>query len=120
SSIPFLTACVAAVVAAAAAPPNPAANRRASRVVTFSAPAMQADRLLAALSARTGVRLGCAPETRAEVLLLHVNARPLPEVMARLAEAAGAKWVPAGAGYRLARPPAIERAQREHDLSTRA
>jgi hypothetical protein len=111
---------VCCLLVAAAAASKPALSRPPLPLVTFSAPAMQADRLMKSLSARTGVPLECAPETRAEVLLLHVNARPLPEVLARLEEAAGAKWVPAGGGYRLVRPPEMERAQREHDLAVRA
>src|SRR5207244_1865927 len=62
----------------AAALRRAAAIHPPTRRVTFSAPAMTADRLLQALSARAGVRLECAPETRGEVLLLHVRGAPLP------------------------------------------
>jgi hypothetical protein len=81
---------------------------------------MTAERLLRALSAQTGVRLACAPETRGEVLLLHVRSVPLSEVMARLAEAASAKWVPAKGGFRLTRPKEVDQAQRLAEIAERA
>jgi hypothetical protein len=93
---------------------------RAVRRVTFSAPAMTAKRVAQALSARTGVHLECAPETRGEVLLLSVHSRPLREVMDRLGEAASAKWVPVRGGFRLTRAAEVDRSQRDAEVSERA
>jgi hypothetical protein len=94
--------------------------RAPARRVSFSAPAMTAERLLPALSARAGVRLECAPETRGEVLLLHVRSAPLSEVMDRIAEAASARWVPARGGFRLVRPAEMDRTQRRREIEERA
>jgi hypothetical protein len=89
------------------------------RPVSFSAPAMRAERLMAALSDATGVPLVCAPEMRDEVLLLRVRGAPLSEVRERLAEAAGARWEPEGQGYRLTRPPELEAVQRRLEVTRR-
>src|SRR5205823_13393625 len=93
--------------------------RAGGRRVTCSGPAMTAERLLRALSARTGARLECAPETRGDVLLLHVRSARLPEVLERLAEAASATWVPANGSFRLTRPAAIVEAQRQAEVAER-
>jgi hypothetical protein len=97
-------------------PPAPDLTQR----VTFSAPAMQAGRLLHLLSQRAGVALEAGESTRPEVLLLHVRGAPLAEVLDRLAEAAGSKWEVSGAARRLIRPPELELRQRDASLAERA
>lgn len=92
--------------------------------LTFSGPAMRADRLLAALSRQTGVPLACAPELRDEVLLLDVRGVPLSDALARLAEAAGGEWVTDGwqLTLRLSDPrsaAARKRGEREREARLR-
>jgi hypothetical protein len=73
------------------------------RPVTFSAPAMPAQRLFAELSEQTGIPLFASERLREQPFLLHVENRPLREAMDRIADAAAAEWVHEPDGYVLRR-----------------
>jgi hypothetical protein len=72
------------------------------------------------LTKATGVKFEVSKQLENDVLLLHVENKPLDEVMRKLAEADSAEWEAAGEGFRLTRSTRlIEQLRKErhaHDV----
>ncbi len=78
---------------------------------------MPAGRLIPLLARSAGANLTCSDELAADVLLLQVKDRPLDEVLAKLAKADSAEWLPAVGGFRFSRSPEMVAGLRRKELS---
>lgn len=81
--------------------------------ITFEAPGLLMSVGLEQLSTASGVRLMASPQTKDQALIVYVKDVPLQDLMAKIADCAGAEWVKEEAGYRLVRTASLLRKQEE-------